>query len=356
MSCMISVNQIFKSNIIFGEYSRSGIVYYTDDLEELNELQLLGWRYNQCSVGYRIIPPSISVCDITELEKVFQYQNVILNYAYFLYLKKLLKENKFENVIKCIISKKKLFYKNFEFHISSGPIIETEIKVEGLDDRIYQLKRDLLIDFLAASEYKNLYKFATQKIEKNSVYTADKFNIDNLSQVLENFYKYLIKINENVNKKIKIPDKIYSVDMSVLGEIDYDVLLFIPNGCYKFLNLFVNEKNYKKVMFWEFHIDKTKPTTHKIFNKNFRNKKILLVDSVYSGKTLLRLKKMVEEQGGHPILLGLYPKSKSVINILDYTIILNRLYSTKELDLNDLNMYENLYINTMRSLGDNSAK
>lgn len=356
MSCMINVNQIFKSNIIFGEYSRSGIVYYTDDLEELNELKLLGWKYNQCSIGYRVIPPSISVCDITELEKVFQYQNVILNYAYFVYLKTLLKENKFENVIKCIISKKRLFYKNFEFHISSGPIIETEIKVEGSDDRIYQLKRDLLINFLASREYKNLYKFAIQKMGKNSVYTADKFNIDVLPQSVANFYKYLIKINESVNKKIKLQDKIYNVDMRGLDKIDYDILLFIPNGCYKFLNLFVNEKNYKKVMFWEFHMDKTKPTTHKIFNKNFRNKKILLVDSVYSGKTLLRLKKMVEEQGGYPILLGLYPKSKSVINILDYAIILDRLYNAKELDLKDLNMYEKIYINAMKSLGDNSAK
>ena len=348
MSYMININKIFKENITFVEYSRSGIIYYTDDLEVLNELKILGWKYNECSRGYRVIPPSISVCDITELKKVFQYQNTIINYAYFLYLKKISKENKLSDLINFIICKNKLFYKNFEFHISSGPIIETEIKIEGLDNRINQLKKDLMINFLESSDYNFLYEVAKQKLCKNTIYSITKFCLDSLSENVKAFYERLISLNENINKKFKLPEKNYNIDMNLLDKVDYDILLFIPNGCYKFLNLFVNEKNYRKIMFWEFHIDDTKPTTHKIFNKNFKGKKVLLVDSVYSGKTLLKLKKIIEEKGGYPILLGLYPKSKSVINILDYTLILDKLYDVKELDLNDINMYENLYINRLK--------
>ena len=282
---MINVNKIFKENITFVEYSRSGIVYYTDDLEKLNELKLLGWKYNQCSKGYRVVPPSISVCDITELKKVFQYQNTILNYAYFIYLKKLSKENRLIDVINFIICKKKLFYKNFEYHISSGPIIETEIKIEGIDNRINQLKKDLLVNFLDSDDYNWTYDLAKKQINKNNIYTASKFCIDNLSKNIKNFYMYLINLNENINRKFELPEKTYNIDMSLFEMIDYDILLFIPNGCYKFLNLFINENNYKKVMFWEFHIDETKPTTHKIFDKDFKDKKVLLIDSVYSGKT-----------------------------------------------------------------------
>lgn len=356
MNYMINVNKIFKENITFVEYSRSGIVYYTDDLEVLNELKILGWKYNECSKGYRVIPPSVSLCDITELRKVFQYQNIILNFAYFLYLKKLSKENKLNDLIKFVISKKNIFYKNFEFHISSGPIIETEIKIEGIDNRINQLKIDLLITFLESKEYDAFYNYALKKLNKNNIHMVEHFDIENLSNNVKNFYNHLIDLNKNINKKFKLSEKKYNLNIDIFYKIKYDVLLFIPNGCYKFLNLFVNEDNYDKVMFWEFHIDDTKPTTHKIFNKDLKNKKVLIIDSVYSGKTLLKLKKLIKEKGGYPILLGLYPKSRSVINILDYAVILDKLYSRKDLDLKDVNMYEILYIDRLKGFGGKRCK
>ena len=34
----------------------------------------------------------------------------------------------------------KIFYNNFCFHISNGPILETEIKIEGSDRRVENLK------------------------------------------------------------------------------------------------------------------------------------------------------------------------------------------------------------------------
>ena len=75
----IDIKTIFNKNIRFVEYSRSGVVYYTQDLDTLNELYRNGWKYNLCEKGFRVIPPSITVCDICECKKVEQYKNIILN-------------------------------------------------------------------------------------------------------------------------------------------------------------------------------------------------------------------------------------------------------------------------------------
>ena len=62
----------------------------------------------------------------------------------------------------------------------------------------------------------------------------------------------------------------------------------------------------------QFHYDET--INPEIFTR-ISNR--LIIDSVYSGKTLLNAKALVEKEGGIPTLLGVYPKSKSVLNILD---------------------------------------
>ena len=36
--------------------------------------------------------------------------------------------------------------------------------------------------------------------------------------------------------------------MSILNVQDYDLILFIPFGCYKFINLFASNDNYKKMI------------------------------------------------------------------------------------------------------------
>ena len=198
-----------------------------------------------------------------------------------------------------------------------------------------------------------LYEYSKKSIIKNNAILPINDSSKNQGQEIKNFYKYIIDLNENINKNFRFSKFNYEVNISILKKINYDIMLFIPNGCYKFLNLFVDEENYKKVMFWEFHIDGTKPNTHKIFPKSFKNKRVLLIDSVYSGKTLLKLKKIIEEEGGTVILFGLYPKSKSVLNILDYTLILNKIYNVKKLKIDDY-IFEKIYIEALR--GDKYGK
>lgn len=57
---------------------------------------------------------------------------------------------------------------------------------------------------------------------------------------------------------------------------------------------------------------------------------------------------MVKQLGGTPIVLGIYPKSRSVINILDYTLLINKIYKCNELNLDDKDMFKNIYIESFK--------
>ncbi len=339
----IDIKTIFNKNIRFVEYSRSGVVYYIQDLNVLNELYKNGWKYNFCEKGFRIIPPSITVCDICECKKVEQYGNVILNLAYYKFLQLLIENGKLSNYIHSIINDKKIFYNNFCFHISNGPILETEIKIEGSDRRVENLKRDMLLKFIKTDQYIDLYNECKKMIKKNVLFSKE---VQQNKTILD-FYAMLIKKNSLI-RKIDINKQKYMIDMSMLNIENYDLILFIPFGCYKFINLFTSIDNYKKMMFMEFHIDKDKPYIHRLFYQNMCGKKVLIIDSVYSGKTLLNAKALVEKEGGIPTLLGVYPKSKSVLNKLDYALILDKVYDCKKL-VNNIN-FEKIYVETFRRI------
>lgn len=341
----IDAQLIFQSNIKFVEYSRSGVVYYTESLDELYELKKLGWKFNICNGGYRIVPPSVTICDITECKKIEQYKNIILNLAYFTFLRKLKEKNKLEDYIYHVLKNNELYYKNFSFHVSYSPILEAEIKIEGVDQRLYRLKKDMLVEFMNQEDYEDAYLLSKRKISTNKMYMRKKEN----DPKIVGFYETLMKKNSIV-RSVNIPFEHYQIDMSILENLEYDIMLFIPYGCYKFINLFINKNNYQKVMFWEVHIDQSKPNIHKLYDKEIRGRRILILDSVYSGKTLLYIKKVIEKMGGIPIVLGIYPKSKSVINILDYVLLINRVYKTDELDLEDSKFFEHIYINSCKEM------
>ena len=337
----IDIKTIFNKNIRFVEYSRSGVVYYTQDLDTLNELYRNGWKYNLCEKGFRVIPPSITVCDICECKKVEQYKNIILNLAYYKFLKSLIENGNVSNYVYSIISDNKIFYNNFYFHVSNGPILETEIKIEGSDKRIENLKRDMILKFIKCEKYNDLYNECKKIIKKNVLFSKE----NEQNESILNFYAKLIEKNSLI-KKINVSKQKYIIDMSILNVQDYDLILFIPFGCYKFINLFASNDNYKKMIFIEFHVDKDKPYIHRLFYQNMYGKKVLIIDSVYSGKTLLNAKALVEKEGGIPTLLGVYPKSKSVLNILDYALILDRVYDCKKL-VDNMN-FEKIYVETFR--------
>lgn len=78
--------EIFKNNLEYVYYARSGIIYYTNDIVEISYLIGKGWKYNNVD---SVSPPTITVCDICDSTKIMEYCNAQFNLAYYLFIKDL---------------------------------------------------------------------------------------------------------------------------------------------------------------------------------------------------------------------------------------------------------------------------
>ena len=338
------MENIFSRNITYVEYARSGVEFYTEDVEKVNLLKEKGWKYNQYTSGFRVVPPEECIVDITNYRKAMQYNNSIINLAYFDFLTNLIENNSIKSFINRIIENDNIYYKNFDFLISYGPILDTEIRISGSDERIKKLKIDMLEEFLNNKNGKFYIDNIKRIIKKTRRLETYRKNLKEQSDVLQNFYKRLnenIHLIKNINCYNQNIEKIYNME-KIIENID--VYLFIPFGCFKYLSSFTNDDNINKIMFWEIHAEKSKEKTFKLFEKKLSGKNVLIIDNMYSGKTMTLAKSKVNELGGNPIVLGINPKNKNNIIESDYIMILNNIFSKNELNINDKDLFRNLYI------------
>ena len=141
--------EIFKNNLEYVSYARTGILYDTNDVEEINYLCKKGWKYNMIN---SLSPPVAIICDICDCSKIMQYGNAQFNLAYFIFIKDLKRNNRLNNFIISILNNKSMYYKDFLYHISNGPILENSIRIKGIDKRIHTLKIDMVKEFLRNKE------------------------------------------------------------------------------------------------------------------------------------------------------------------------------------------------------------
>ena len=347
---MKKVYDIFKDNVTYVEYGRSGIVYTTDNLEELNELVKCGWKYNVNSKGFRVIPPEEAIVDITDYKKAYQYGNPIFNLAYYDFIKDKIENNLFENYINCIIEKNGFSYRDFNYLVSTGPVLDTEVRIAGSDFRIQKLKMDMVQEFIDSSEYRKYMKNAKVEIPCSKKYMLYIKEYNSLSKKEKDFYKD-IKQKVSLIKKVEpYNNKIYEIENldKLLKDINIDVILFLPFGCFKYLSLFVTTSNIDKTMFWEYHCENSKNSMFKLYDRNLKGKNVAIIDNIYSGKTLNKIKREIVKQGGNPIVIGISPKNKNNILITDYIIILNQLFNSKDIDINDDDIFREKYIEILR--------
>ncbi len=324
---MKKINKIFKNHVVYFDYARSGILYLTIDENEKNELLENGWKVTNYKNEYRCIPPSIFLTDITDIKKIMYHNNIIFTYAFYLFIKDITKKRLIKNYIEEILLRRHIYYKDFNYHISVGPIITTSMIIEGVDKRIITLKHDIIDKFIKSKIYLEYYSIAEKEIGTNKIISKVK---NELKKEFPNFFDIVEENNKN-NKKYTYEKDFYHLDTSILNYNNYDVILFIPNGCYKFMYSFIESNNINKIMFWEFHIDKTKEGNLKFFEKDLNNKRVLIIDSVYSGKTLSFLKTELNKLNCKTDILGLFPKDKSVLNLLTYTCIVNKVISVDKI-------------------------
>lgn len=323
---------VLKNKIIFGENGRSIGTFYSKKLEEIEEYVKAGWAYqiDYCGNGYWLRAPDEWIVDLADPFKASYYGNHVINYEYFKFLKKLKKEKRLEEYIKFVISKRKTFYKNFEFAISNGIILDTEIRILGNDKRLKVLKMELFKNFYLFEFDKSSYKF---KNYKNCVELSSKD-----CKEVKDFINKTKEYNKIINNEVNISN--YIINEKILLP-QYDYLLLVPNGGYKYLKTFLTKDNYDRIIFYEKHVNSHVKSNITLYDRDLTNKDVLIIDTLYSGKTLSILKKEIEKRSAKVKTLGLFPKSMKFGNDVDYIMILNKILQKKDFD--KYNSIENLY-------------
>lgn len=317
--------------IIFGENGRSIATFYSSKLEEIKEYIDNGWSHelDYLGEGMWLRSPDEWLVDITDPFKVIYYGNERVNLAYYLYLKDLNNKKRLEQYINLVISKRNLYYKNFEFAISKGMVLETEIRILGNDNRLKTLKMDIFKEFYYSENFNIYYNKVAKEMAGCRNLLISRKDRNTWDANMKQYYKELEKYNSVIKKKIKYEN--YQISKIEEQLPQYDVIVFIPNGGYKYLPSFLTLENAHKIMFWEKHANNHLKMNLTLYKRDVKNKKVLIVDNVYSGKTLYKLKKEIETLGANVSILGLFPQNKKCIEYLDYVMILDRIYDIKTL-------------------------
>lgn len=315
----------FQKKVIFGENGRAMAAYKTKSSEEVKEKKELGWTATLIDKAqtYYLRSPDTWLVDLTDFFKVNYYGNPIVNLAYYLFLTNKYKNNALNDYINYIMSKKPIYYKNFQYVVVFGIVLETEVRLLGSDNRLNNLKKDIFSDFYKSSYFKQFYSRA-QKMFKGSLDFGSMFDKEGERNDLAlKLFKEKVPDSENINFNFKI------IDGLIPQLPEYDYLMLIPKSGYKYLSSVVDKDNYDKILFWEIHAN-TSIKSQKNFNFNIKGKKVLVIDNIYSGKTMSIITELITKKGGIPITMGLFPKSFHSALGLDYFVIYNKVFCTKD--------------------------
>ena len=320
---MIMLNKIFKKNIQFSKYGRSGAIVLTTNNNTAKELEQAGWNCYLKNETYRLNPPTLNLVDIVDIEKSLQYENLIFNYCFYKYVQILNQIGELKKFCLEVIESHKIFFKNLAFHISIGPILKYAVKIEGSDNRIYKLKTYLINYMLEDKEFMELYHKYITLFNKPPDIKQENVKRQNI-KLQQNY------INQYKANSYKCKNKSFKIDFSQIELKQFDYIIFILNGCFKIVPYFDLDKYKNKIIFWKVHMDETKGVNNFSNLDKLKNKSVLVIDSIYSGKTMLYIKKILKNITDKINILGVFPKSDSVANICDYIIILNKVVKKTE--------------------------
>ncbi len=336
-----------NDKLIFGENGRSIATYYTLSLEEVNEYIANGWQYeiDYKGKGFWLRAPDEWLVDLTDPFKIYYYGNPIVNLAYYKFLNNFIVKNQMKEYLNFIIASNKVFYKNFEVQVANGPVLQSEIRIIANDSRVTNFKHDLFKSFLEHPSYEKYYAEAKAELGDIRDIIFKYKDVKNFSELEKEFYDKTSNYLKAIGEKIKLNTKILTDLLPQLPKSD--VIILIPKGCYKYMTSIVSDSNIDKIMFWETHVNSHVNKNFTLYDRNFQGKKILLIDQVYSGKTLEIMRDLIIKRGGEPIVLGMFPKSSYSLKSVDYVTFLDKIIPISEINDSPDLMVE-LYKNVLK--------
>jgi hypothetical protein len=324
-----------------GAHNRTGVYMYTKDKEVIEEKIKLGWCF--CEVpthGFMLRSPDISLIDIAEPFRVHKVGSNVLNLSLYRHLNKMKESGILYPFMKEIVDKDD-YYKNFRFYISEGPALESEIRIGGSDIRINRLKDDILKKSVKSSTWKKEIEYSNWFLGKTRTLNIYNKTINQFDPISRKFLKSMENIKmKNYPLSEKISMKIVHGIIEQLPE--FDELIFIPKGCFRYITSFIDDTTVDNIMLWEIHIEYP-DIIKKFFQKNLKDKKCLIIDKSYTGQTLTKMAEMIKNEGGTSERLALFPKSKMAVEKSEYALILDKVIKSETINTNLDGWSEHVY-------------
>lgn len=322
----------FNDYLTVGDHGRTGVFMKTDSCDVLLEKVQLGWSFEETRGGFWLRAPDISVVDITEPFRTYQLGDAVTNLACYRRLKDLQSTGMLTEVIDRLIKTRPEHYANFDYYISEGPVLEAEMRIGGSDRRVSEIRKDLFTRLLSEDGWNDYLEQAREFLGEIRQITIRNGDVNSLGDRSANLVRYLTEVN-----KVVYPQRNW-FDFEMIDHLteqlpSFDILIFVPTGCYRYMSSFLKDEIVDKIMLWEVHTDRHETRTCKILAKELKSKRCLIIDKSYTGTTLNDIADLVRQEEGEPTRLALFPKSRMGIQNSDYVLFLDKILESDKMSL-----------------------
>ena len=309
---------------------KKNFIDISNDIDEIKRKIKNGWELRPGKYKFFLRAPEVVLCDLSEV-----HTNPTCDLREILTLFRILNHLNREELITKISSK---YFPGLEVVLLEGEFSNLEIRMAGSDKRVYDFPK-ILYRILKKSK---LWKTEFLKVKNTLKNRKVKIkNINKCNCKAKNFYRKLVK-KYSVLGEINLPDiAVYGFWESIPQN---DIYLFVPKAGIKYALGFIEEKEQtQNIMLWECHLSLDMTKELKIFAKELKNKKVAIIDRSYSSNSLDYLEKKVMREGGQPLKIALFPKSKRAIQRSDYILFLDKVIPSKNIQFKK-NWAEDLFI------------
>ena len=312
----------FKSGLLVYNkpHFKKNFVFITENINEIRKKLNQGWELRPGKYKFILRAPETVLCDLSEV-----YSNPTSNLKEIITLYQIINSLNISEFLNKIIAQ---HFKNLEIIPLEGLYSNLEIRIAGSDKRVYSLPKILYQILKRSNQWKMEFK-KWKDILKNRELNIKIKEISKWNPKTQNFYRKLAK-EYSIFEKIDIPNvAIYGWWRKLPQN---DIYIFVPKAGLKYAFGFIEEiGKFRQVMLWECHLSLDMTKELKIFNKKLKGKKVAIIDRSYSSNTLDYLGRKVIKEGGKPLKIALFPKSKRAIQHSDYILFLDKLIPSKNI-------------------------
>lgn len=307
-----------KYNILYRlnkDHEREEIVSLTDELEKAKKLMDDGWEKKNVLSYFKLLAPEICLADLTNPLEIEENGGMRKNYAMYAAAKHLERNGILNNLLEK--------FSNSDYKIINGESIEFQSRIALLEEQ--KGLKEVLKEEIRKSDF---YGFFYEQLGKKHLDgDIEEVNVDVYIGNVESGKFDDLERHYSCIKDISIDENIYGLfDQLPIA----DKYVLVPHAGFNYLDELSEKVGREKIMLYEKHFSKNGDFW--VWKKDFEEENVLIIDKCYSGKTLEWVAEQIEIENGKPLTAGLYPKSSSSMDKMDYMYFVDELYRKKDVD------------------------